>query len=575
MDKRFLIFLAVAAVIMIVTPRLFPPSRVSSRSAKGVDTGLTAQPRPAVVAADSGHAAVSPIAAGTAAPLPAPSPPAHADTIVVRTARVRYRFTTVGASLLGAELNDYRALTKEGGLVELARPGVPLIGLGLLSAARDTSWLNRITFTADTSAVAGAVPVLRFRGVADGDTVAIAYTFSPDSYLVRVAGAVTGPTSAAGPRALLLSMQEGLRSEEADTVEDERHLSYVAKPLRDDPTGVDFRKLDPGQTRFEDGPLDWVASKNKYFILVAMSDTARMPFAGTVLEGLPRSASKAATRASATIVQPLTQDGAFAFTIYSGPQEWRRLLALGHDLQNVNPFGGPFRAIIQPAATLLMRTLLWAHDRFHVNYGWVVVIFGVALRLILWPLNQSAMRAQLKVQRIQPELQAIQKRYKNTPDKLTAEMTRLYREHGMSPFSPLAGCIPMLIPMPVLYALYYVFQNTIEFRGVSFLWLVDISQRDPYYILPVVMGISMFLLSWIGLRVSPPNAQAKMMAYAMPVAMTFLFKNFAAGLNLYYAVQNLAALPQQWLIAQERAKVGLPATSAGPAGGTKKGEVGT
>jgi YidC/Oxa1 family membrane protein insertase len=127
----------------------------------------------------------------------------------------------------------------------------------------------------------------------------------------------------------------------------------------------------------------------------------------------------------------------------------------------------------------------------------------------------------------------------------------------------------MLIPMPVLYALYYVFQNTIEFRGVSFLWLADISQKDPYYILPIVMGISMFLLSWIGLRASPQNSQAKMMAYAMPLGMTFLFKNFAAGLNLYYAVQNMAALPQQWMIAQERAKVGVPATSAGPAAAVK------
>jgi YidC/Oxa1 family membrane protein insertase len=364
-------------------------------------------------------------------------------------------------------------------------------------------------------------------------------------------------------------MPEGLRSEEADTVEDERHLSYVVKPLHDDPAGVDFRKLDPGATRLENGPLDWVASKNKYFIVVALSDTAHLPFAGAVLEGLPRSPAKAATRATALVVQPLSQGGAFAFTLYTGPQEWRRLLALGHDLQNVNPFGGIFSGIIQPAATLLMRVLLWAHDRFHVNYGWVVVIFGVAVRVLLWPLNQSAMRAQLKLQRIQPELQVIQKKHKNNPEKLTAEMTRLYKEHGMSPFSPLAGCIPMLIPMPVLYALYYVFQNTIEFRGVSFLWLADISQKDPYYILPIVMGISMFLLSWIGLRASPQNSQAKMMAYAMPLGMTFLFKNFAAGLNLYYAVQNMAALPQQWMIAQERAKVGVPATSAGPAAAVK------
>jgi YidC/Oxa1 family membrane protein insertase len=164
------------------------------------------------------------------------------------------------------------------------------------------------------------------------------------------------------------------------------------------------------------------------------------------------------------------------------------------------------------------------------------------------------MRTSLKMQRIQPELQALQRKYKSNPEKQQQEMMRLYREHGMSPFTPLAGCLPMLIPMPVLFALFFVFQNTIEFRGVSFLWMRDISQHDPFFILPILMGISMFVLSWIGLRSSPPNPQAKMMAYVFPAMMTVFFWRLAAGLNLYYAVQNLAALPQQWLIARERAK---------------------
>jgi YidC/Oxa1 family membrane protein insertase len=122
----------------------------------------------------------------------------------------------------------------------------------------------------------------------------------------------------------------------------------------------------------------------------------------------------------------------------------------------------------------------------------------------------------------------------------------------------------MLIPMPFLFALFFVFQNTIEFRGVSFMWLDDISQKDPYYILPVLMGLSMFALSWIGMRGAPPNPQAKMMAYVFPVMMTVFFLNLASGLNLYYAVQNIAALPQQWLIARERAKVSPPPKPSPP-----------
>jgi YidC/Oxa1 family membrane protein insertase len=149
---------------------------------------------------------------------------------------------------------------------------------------------------------------------------------------------------------------------------------------------------------------------------------------------------------------------------------------------------------------------------------------------------------------------------------------KVYKDHGMSPLSPLMGCLPMLLPMPILFALYFVFQNTIEFRGVSFLWLPDISLRDPFFITPLLMGASMFVMSWIGLRGSPPNPQAKMMSYMMPVMFTVFFLNLASGLNLYYAVQNIAALPQQWLLARERLKAGPAPTPVigGPSPAVKR-----
>jgi len=110
----------------------------------------------------------------------------------------------------------------------------------------------------------------------------------------------------------------------------------------------------------------------------------------------------------------------------------------------------------------------------------------------------------------------------------------------------------MLLPMPVLFALFFVFANTIEFRGVPFLWLPDLSRADPYYIIPIVMGLSMFVLSKVGQIGMPPNPQTKMMLYFMPAFMTLLFLNFASGLNLYYAVSNIFSIPQQYLIAQRR-----------------------
>jgi YidC/Oxa1 family membrane protein insertase len=198
-------------------------------------------------------------------------------------------------------------------------------------------------------------------------------------------------------------------------------------------------------------------------------------------------------------------------------------------------------------------------DNLKINYGWVLVIFGVAVRLVMWPANQMAMKSQIKMQRLQPELQAVQERWKSDPAKLQEEMFKVYRSHGMTPFSPFAGCLPMLLPMPVFFALYFVFQNTIEFRGVPFFWLPDISLKDPYYITPVLMGLSMFVMTWIGSRNMPPNPQTKMMMYMMPIMLTVFFVNLASGLNLYYAVQNIAAIPQQWLLARERSKEPMPA----------------
>jgi YidC/Oxa1 family membrane protein insertase len=178
-----------------------------------------------------------------------------------------------------------------------------------------------------------------------------------------------------------------------------------------------------------------------------------------------------------------------------------------------------------------------------------VILFGVGVRLALWPLNQKAMRSGMAMQAIQPELKALQDRYKKDPQKLQQEMMKLYREHGVN---PLGGCLPMLIPMPVLFAVWFVLANTIEFRGVPFLWLPDLARADPLYIIPIASGVLMYLVTKVGQMGMPPNPQTTMMLYMMPIMFTFMFLNLAAGVSLYYAAQNIASLPQQWMVAQQR-----------------------
>jgi YidC/Oxa1 family membrane protein insertase len=350
---------------------------------------------------------------------------------------------------------------------------------------------------------------------------------------------------------LLVDLPRTLASNEPDTAEDIGHLAVSYRTAHGDVSSVGFGKVDSAETRVEPGPLTWVATRNKYFLVAYRADP-RTPFAGLQLTGVPKH-GKLASDILATASLPLT-NGVAAFDMYTGPQQTERLQQLGSDLDQVNPYGGWLNGLVQPVATVVVRVLLWMKRTTHLNYGWVLVLFGVAIRLALWPLNQGAMRTSMKMQRLAPEQQRIQKKYADDPKRQQEEIMKMYKEHDMSPLSPLMGCLPMLLPMPILFALYHVFQNTIEFRGVSFLWLPDISLRDPYFITPLLMGVSMFVMSWIGLKGSPPNPQAKMMSYMMPVVLTVVFLNFASGLNLYYAVQNIAALPQQWLLARERAK---------------------
>jgi YidC/Oxa1 family membrane protein insertase len=444
--------------------------------------------------------------------------------------------------------DSYPALNGQAGPVVLRHGSEPLLRFRVLSGG-DTIALDRTTFRAAPGRSADGSETVTFTSTGSGVSTTIRYQFSRDNYLSLASVALSAVKS---PAFLLVDLPSGFDTQEADSSGDMRLLAYATKPVTRGAHGTPFASLDSGERKLEPGPLSWAVAKSKYFLVGLLVPEGGTPFAEARLEGGART-RKVATNGSATVVIPL-ENGSATFEVYAGPQSWQRLHKLARDFETANPYGGWLQPIVQPFSTIVMRVLLWMKATLSLPYGWVLVIFGVAVRLLMWPLNQSAMRTSLRMQRIQPELAEVQKKYKSDPQKQQQEIMRVYKEHGMSPFSAFSGCLPALIPMPVLMALFFVFQNTIEFRGVPFLWLHDISLHDPFYILPLVMGASMFVLSWIGMRNMPPNPQSKMISYMLPVMLTVFLLQSAAGLSLYYTVQNIAALPQQWLIANERAK---------------------
>jgi len=547
MDRRFLLAMALIMVI------LFGPGLVLKRPPEPIvaadSLGLA---RPDSVVRD---AEAAPPAAPTVSNLPQDTLLAVAeDTVVVTSELYQYRFSTRGGRLVSAELANYTYTidSLKGRNVELLPPGSDLLALRLL-VGRDTVRFDDWVFVPSTQRVTVDQPAqLVLRATQGGVTVTLEYHFEPGTYQVAVTGLVTG----LGPNGglLLVGMGPGLANTEENRSENTRNMGFVTRDGGSDFTR--FSSLDPGETVIKPGPFDWVAVKSKYFVTAVLAvDDGATPLSG-VTASVPVTAPKNPETADLWVSQAVTADGVFQYRLYAGPMEYPRLKGIGHGFDNVNPYGWPgLRSIIRPVAVAARWVLVWMHETLNLHYGFVLILFGILIRIVLWPLNQKAMRSSIRMQAVQPLMKELQTKFKDQPEKLQKETFKLYKEHNVN---PLGGCWPMLLPFPVLIALFFVFQNTIELRGVSFLWLPDLAQRDPLFIIPVLMGVSMFLVSKVGQIGVAPNPQMKTMLYVMPVMMTVLFANFASGLNLYYTVQNLVSVPQQWLLAKERVKANPP-----------------
>jgi YidC/Oxa1 family membrane protein insertase len=538
-ERRFILAIGLMLLIALIPGILWPPKPAPVQSVNHTDsvTASQAAPAPAPGAAATGR----------------PGPAAHqitpaSETVWVTTPLERLGFSSHGAQLVRVELLQYESFAPGDAArrVQLIPDGRPLLGLKLV-VDKDTLALADWDFTPSARALAvhGSGSVVTFTAQRGGVEVNVTYTFDPASYRFGVRGRVTG----LGPQGavLVVGMGDGLRSVEGDSVDDYRHFAVVTKASKSE--RKDFGSLKPGEVAVMNGPFEWAGVKSKYFLVAALALEENQPqFAGAVAVGGERS-GKFATRAALALTLPVPPSGEFRYDLLAGPLEYRTLAKLGHDLDDANPYGWIFRPIVKPVSVLVVNILLWVHEHLHLSYGWVLVAFGLLIRGLLWPLNQKAMESQIRMAVVQPIVQEIQAKHKNDPEKLQKEMMRVYKEHNVN---PLGGCLPMLLPWPVLLALFFVFSNTIEFRGVPFLWLPDLSRADPLHIIPVLLGLSMFVLSKVGQKGVPPNPQMKTMTYFLPVMMTMLFFRLASGLNLYYLVSNIASIPQQWLIAQKR-----------------------
>ncbi len=296
---------------------------------------------------------------------------------------------------------------------------------------------------------------------------------------------------------------------------------------------LETKKEDVSGVLEHKGTLEWTAFQNKYFAAALVPDKG-VDFAEThkiddqMYVGLSLQTVKSA--ASSSIL------------LYVGTKEVFLLEEAGHKLNRLMDYGwlgNKFAFLVKP----LLSVLAFFYNVFG-NYGWAIIFLTIVIKILFFPLTHKSFKSMKGLQKIQPYVKVIQERHKDDRQKMNEEMIELYKKHQVN---PLGGCLPMLLQIPVFISLYHALFFSIELRGAPFMgWITDLSVADPYYVTPVLMGVTMFLQQKMTPSVGDPVQQKIMLM--LPIVFTFLFVTFPAGLVIYWTINNLLTIAQQYYI---------------------------
>ena len=246
----------------------------------------------------------------------------------------------------------------------------------------------------------------------------------------------------------------------------------------------------------------------------------------------------------------------YSLTVYSGPKDVDHLRAYGRNFESAIDYGAMARPFAF-FARLLLYVMRW-FERLVGNWGVAIILLTVCVKVLLYPLTAKSMQSMNEMRKLQPEIEKLKAKHGNDREKLNLATMQLYQQHKVN---PLGGCLPMLIQLPIWFALYATLQTSVELYREPFLWIHDLTLKDPFYVLPIAMGLSQFVMQ----RLSPQpadNTQAKMMLYFMPGFFTLLMINVPAGLTLYIFVNNLLSIAQQQFMMRRMPAMPAPAKAA-------------
>ena len=353
-----------------------------------------------------------------------------------------------------------------------------------------------------------------------------------------------------------LIWESGLRYAEQNSIDESSFAAayaYAGKEL----TEVDAPGIGDRPQKNLSGIVDWIAIRTKYFALAIIPKEATSD--GAYLEGSRAQVpDKGAVESYSVAVKMPFKGGAEeggSFRVFFGPADLGLLKSYNVGLERIVGLGWTW--LIRPISEYIMLPLMSAIHYLVPNWGLVIIVFSIIIKIALHPLTRSSMRSMKKMQALQPMMNEIREKYKDDPQKMNQQVLNLYKEYGVN---PAGGCLPLLLQFPILIALYNVFRATIELRQGNFVWwITDLSIPDRIFTLPfeiplfgvrdvsglaLLMGITMFVQQ----KMTVKDPRQKAMVWMMPVMMTLLFNSFPSGLNLYYFVFNVLSIGQQVLI---------------------------
>ncbi|MGD8882395.1 MAG: membrane protein insertase YidC [Desulfobacterales bacterium] len=548
MDQaRLLLAIVLCLVVFLAWHFIFSPQEVQRQTAKKAEA-------PAETKAQPVQEKEKPYTEKTEKIAPAPettvpvAAPEIARTITVDTPLYEAKISENGAIFYSFLLKNYRErVAKEAPLKQILTGDVTL-GVGQLGfTGKSIAGLDKAIFVADLTSdqvkVTDNAREIKFLWRSeDGILIEKIYKFIPDAYVVELAVTVKNGSGRAVQDKLFVALNSKAPG-------DKRLYAFEGPSalINDELKEIKIKKLKDQDTF--DGKIKWVTLQSRYFMSGLIPDQIEEASLHLALKSEKFVAAR--YRQPEKAIQPGTQH-TYNYRLFMGPKRIEELKNVGNDLHKVVDFGW-FDFIAKPC--------LWLMNLFYSvipNYGVAIIILTLLVKVLLWPLGAKSYKSMSEMKKIQPLMKEIREKYKHDKKKMNEEVMGLYRTYKIN---PLGGCLPMVVQLPVFFALYRMLYEAIELRHAHFfLWIDDLSAPDrlfhfgfsipfmePPYGIPVltlVMGATMLLQQ----KMSPPMGdatQAKMMMF-MPVVFTVIFINFSSGLVLYWLVNNVLSIAQQY-----------------------------